>query len=196
MSITEQLRAFLGKRESTHQPLTVGEVLDLASEHGYGLLFAGLALPTLVPVLPPGTAAVIGLLVAALGLQRALGLRRPWLPGWVRRASLRPSVVGFLRSKAIPVLERFERSSRKRLEVGVTEPLYRTAALGVVLLGVLMFLPIPFFNTLPAMVVLLVGIGFLRQDGLYLLAGSAVALVLAVAIAVLVVGGVLAAMPE
>lgn len=167
-------------------------MVDLTREHGFGLLFVALALPTLVPVLPPGTAAFIGLLFAGLGLQRALGLTHPWLPARMRRWALSPQAAKFMEERVIPTLARLERSSRRRLRVAANEPLFRAAALAITLLGLLMLAPLPFFNTLPALVVLVLGIGFLRRDGLYIIAGTVIGYVLAAIVVGLLVAGLTA----
>lgn len=173
-------------------PVTLGELVDLAREQGFGLLFAVLALPTLIPVLPPGTAAFVGLLFVGLGVQRALGLRHPWLPRRVRRWTLGEQAAEFLEARVLPRLERIERASQRRLTMALTEPVYRAAALSVAVLGVLMAAPLPFFNTLPALVVLVVGVGFLRRDGVFVLVGMGAAYALAAVVVGLVAAGLLA----
>lgn len=188
-SISERLLRRLREVGPGRAPLTLGEVVDLSREHGFGLLFAALALPTLVPVLPPGTAAFIGLLFAILGLQRAAGLQRPWLPGRLRRLTLSPQAARFMEERVIPILARLERASRGRLRMVATEPLFRAASLSVALLGLLMLAPLPFFNTLPALLVLMVGVGFLRRDGVYILVGMAAGYLLVAIIVGLVAAG-------
>lgn len=191
-SVAERLRRRLKQAGPGGPPLTLGEVVDLSREHGFGLLFAALALPTLVPVLPPGTAAFIGLLFAGLGLQRVFGLQHPWLPARLRRLTLSPQAARFMDERVIPILARLERSSRGRLGLVATEPLFRAAALSVTLLGLLMVTPLPFFNTLPALLVLMVGIGFLRRDGVYILVGMAVGYLLVAVVVGLLAAGLLA----
>ena len=192
VSISEQLRRRLQAAEAGGSSLTLGEVLDLSREYGFGLLFTVLALPTLLPVLPPGTAAAVGLLFVLLGLQRAVGLPQPWLPGRLRRVTLSPQAARFMDERVIPILARLEQGSRGRLRLAASEPLFRAAAVAVTLLGAVMATPLPFLNTLPALLVLLVGVGFLRRDGLYILLGMGGGLLLVGAIAGLVAAGVVA----
>src|SRR2546430_3512509 len=63
------------------QVVTVGEVADRVAQRGFGLIMIVLALPTMIPVLPPGSAALIGLLYILLAAQMLIGQQRPWLPG-------------------------------------------------------------------------------------------------------------------
>lgn len=192
VSISEQLRRRLREAGPDGPPLTLGEVVDLSREYGFGLLFAVLALPTLLPVLPPGTAAFVGLLFALLGLQRAVGLQHPWLPERLRRVTLSPQAARFMDERVIPILARLEQGSRGRLRLAASEPLFRAAAVAVTLLGLVMATPLPFLNTLPALLVLMVGVGFLRRDGLYILVGMGAGFLLVGAIAGLVAAGVVA----
>lgn len=167
--------------------VTVGELVDLSERQAFGLLLVVLALPAFIPVLPWGTAAAIGALYAFLGAQRLLGVRRPWLPRRVRSVPIGPRAAAFLVERAIPVLERVERASNARLGLATAEPVGRLAGLAVLLLGLIMLSPLPFLNSLPALLALVIGVGFIRDDGLFLVAGAAAGAAL-----FLVVAGMLA----
>ncbi|MBE3574220.1 MAG: exopolysaccharide biosynthesis protein [Firmicutes bacterium] len=182
-SVSDRLRRRLEDRAKGSA--TVGEIVDLSNQHGFGLIFIVLALPTLVPVLPPGTAVLVGLLFVFLGLQRCLGLRHPWLPARVRGVVISPKVAKFIVNRALPVLDQIESRSRKRWKIGSSEPVSRLAAVAVALLGLVMVAPLPFMNTLPAMMVLAIGVGFLKGDGLFLLLGTIGTAVLVVALVAL-----------
>lgn len=182
-SVSDRLRRRLEDRAKGSA--TVGEIVDLSNQHGFGLIFIVLALPTLVPVLPPGTAVLVGLLFVFLGLQRCLGLRHPWLPARVRGVVISPKVAKFIVNRALPVLDQIENRSRKRWKIGSSEPVSRLAAVAVALLGLVMVAPLPFMNTLPAMMVLAIGVGFLKGDGLFLLLGTIGTAVLVVALVAL-----------
>lgn len=152
------------------QAVTVGELADRAAERGFGLLMILLALPTMIPVLVPGTAAFIGLLYILLAVQMLIGLRVPWLPARIRNYHLSLGTVQALQQRAVPFMQRIERLSRPRwltAEALVT----RLVAVIVLLLGIVLFSPLPFLNTIPALTVLVLGIGLLNRDGIFLLLG-------------------------
>lgn len=156
------------------QAVTVGELADRAAERGFGLLMVLLALPTMIPVLLPGTAAFIGFLYILLAVQMLIGLRVPWLPARVRKYHLSLGTVQALQQRAVPFMRRIERLSRPRwltAEALVT----RLVAVVVLLLGIVLFSPLPFLNTIPALTVLVLGIGLLNRDGIFLLLGLAMA---------------------
>jgi hypothetical protein len=80
VKITQLLAGvFMEERE-----LTVGGIVDAIEDRGFGFLLLVLALPTLVPILPPGSATVVGFLYVPLALQMRSGAQRPWLPKRIR----------------------------------------------------------------------------------------------------------------
>jgi hypothetical protein len=164
-------------------PLTVGEITDRVARRGFGLFMIVLALPTLIPVLPPGSAAFIGLLYALLALQMLIGLDRPWLPRRMRGYRLGNRAVTALRTRGVSFLRRIERFSRPRAMVLDERIVLRLVAVVLLVLGVILFSPIPFLNTLPALSAMFLGVGLLNRDGLFLLIGVLLAVLVAAIIA-------------
>jgi len=166
------------------QVVTVGEVADRVAQRGFGLIMSVLALPTMIPVLPPGSAAFIGLLYILLAVQMLIGLPRPWLPVRVRNYRLTSGTMRMLQERGIPLLRRVERRARPRATWVPDALVTRAVAVAVLLLGIVLLSPLPFFNTIPAMTVLILGIGLFNRDALFLLGGlAATAVVVAVAVA-------------
>lgn len=164
-------------------PLTIGEITDRVARRGFGLFMIVLALPTLIPVLPPGSAAFIGLLYALLALQMLIGLDRPWLPKRMRGYRLTDRAATSLRTRGVPFLRRIERFSRPRAMVLDERIVLRLAAVVLLVLGVILFSPIPFLNTLPALSAMFLGVGLLNRDGVFLLIGVLLAVLVAAIIA-------------
>lgn len=156
--------------------VTVGEVADRVAERGFGLLLTLLALPTMIPILPPGASGVVGAMYALLGLQMLLGLPHPWLPQKVRRYSLSPRVVVGLQTHGVAFMERLERFSRPRWTFFEQQPALRFVALLIIAIGMVLFLPLPFMNTIPALGLMMIGIGLINRDGLFILLGSLLSL--------------------
>jgi len=156
--------------------VTVGEIMDRVAERGFGLLLFLVALPAMIPVLPPGASGVVGMLYIALGVQMLAGLVHPWLPRRVRAYALSPKVAAALQSKGVAMMERFERLSRPRLLFLERAVVLRAIGLLVMVIGFVLWLPLPFMNTVPALSLLIIGIGLLNRDGLLVLAGAALAL--------------------
>ena len=163
--------------------VTVGGLVDRAAQHGFGLLMIVLSLPLIIPVLPPGVALVVGLLYIVLAAQMLLGLERPWLPGGVRRYRLSPRAKLLLRQRGIPFLRRVERFTRPRQLWIPDVILTRIVAVAVLVLGIVLFSPLPFFHPVPAVTVMILGFGLINRDALFVGCGLVVS-VGAVAVAV------------
>lgn len=177
------LSAVLLDELTEDQAVTLGELRDRLARRGFGLLMILLALPTLIPVLPPGSAAAVGLLYILLSLQMLFGKDEPWLPKRMSRYRLSARVITALRTRGIPFLRRIERFSRPRPLLLDERILSRGVALVVLVLGIVLLSPLPFLNTLPALAVLLMGIGLLNRDGVFIAAG-----LLLTAVVLLVIG--------
>ncbi|MCA0942948.1 exopolysaccharide biosynthesis protein [Salipiger pacificus] len=153
--------------------VSIGDLLTLLAGRSGAALMLVFALPNVVPM-PPGVSGLLGWPLVYLSWQ--LMLRRPpWLPRIILERST--SAAGFraLIARVVPLLERAERLLRPRLPL-MTTPLAMRAA-GAVCLGlsVILLLPIPLGNMLPALAIGLFALGLLERDGLCLLLGFAVA---------------------
>lgn len=151
--------------------LSIGELMNRIAERGFGMLLVLLALPTLFPVLPPGSAATIGLLYTIIGCQMLFGRKYPWLPQRVRNYRLSANTAHKLQERGVAFFKTIERFSRARWLFMETPLMLRLVALTIILMGFILFTPLPFMNTLPAFSVMLLGTGLLNRDGIFLLAG-------------------------
>src|SRR6516162_7120506 len=77
--------------------VTIGDIVDRIAGRGFGFLLIILALPTLIPILPPGSATLIGLVYVLLAFQILWGAQRPWLPRRVRAYRLSRQAIAKLR---------------------------------------------------------------------------------------------------
>ena len=113
---------------------------------------------------------ISGPLVVLIGLQLLVGLRRPWVPGFIgRRGPQRGTMARFCR-RITPWMNRLEHLVRPRLQV-LTGNRRATALTGVLLiaLGVLLALPLPMTNYLFAGTLLLYSLALMERDGALLL---------------------------
>ena len=154
------------------QGTTIGDLIDGVAERGFGLVLVLLALPTLIPVLPPGASAVVGALYAILGAQMALGAKGPWLPRRIRRHRLSEKTVNGLRTRGLKLVRRLEATSRPRWEFMSARLITMLLGLVIVGIGILLFLPLPFMNTAPGLAMLVMGVGLANRDGLLVLLGA------------------------
>ena len=148
--------------------LSLRMLLAGLGRRAFGMLLFVSVLPAFIPV--PVGGAISGPLVVLIGVQLLIGLRRPWLPGFLaRRGPHRDAMARFDR-RISPWLGRLEHLIRPRLPVLLD---HRGAAvltgLLLVLLGVLLSLPIPLTNYLFGGLLLLFALALLERDGALML---------------------------
>lgn len=166
----DDLRAAFSDR-----PATLREVIEALQGRAYTLLIILFALPFVAPVSVPGSSTPLGLLIASIAGQLAFG-RLPWLP---RRVLSWRLPAGFF-TKLVPVTARMvrklERVLHPRWPGWTSRPSMRAMhLLAIAGAALLLALPVlvPFTNTAPGWVILLLACGLLERDGAFLLAGYA-----------------------
>ncbi|MDW8106302.1 MAG: exopolysaccharide biosynthesis protein [Armatimonadota bacterium] len=161
--------------------VVLGEVLDRAGDRGYGFLLIFLAIPAFIPVLPPGTSGVIGALMILVALQMLFGMKQPWFPRRWRQKVLSPKTVQVLQTHGVALLRKFEKISHPRGRRFIRNgAILRLSAMVVILLALVLSSPMPFMNTLPALGVLLIGIGLANHDIYFLGAGWLIGAIVAI----------------
>ncbi|MEO8530387.1 MAG: exopolysaccharide biosynthesis protein [Deltaproteobacteria bacterium] len=150
--------------------MTVGELMEKLSAQGLApvILFFGV-LNTMAVI--PGSSAITGFPVILMGLAVMFGYKGIWLPVRARsymfdRAKLHVGV-----ERAVPWLKKIEKYVHPRLwpVYGfIPDFLY---GLAVVILAIIITLPIPGANLVPAIGIILLSIGFASRDGAWVLAG-------------------------
>jgi len=156
-------------------PISIGDVIVRLGERAFGVVLILLAIPTLIPILPPGASGINGILYIVSGLQMLGGRRQLWLPARVRRYRFSRRSLDLLRQRGVSTLRRMERYSRPRHTPFSDVALLRLMAIPTLAMGIILWLPMPLMNTLPGMAMMMIGIGILNEDGYFLISGSALA---------------------
>lgn len=169
-STSQLLEALADERPegADHDRIGLEEIVQRFGRRGFGVLTLIATLPAFLP-LPAGAGAVSGPLVALMGLQMMLGLRRPWLPGRLRRHGIPRQRIRRFSARIGPWLRRIERLVRPRAE-GLTRQLACHVLNGLVLLllGILIALPIPLTNYPLGLLILLCAVALIERDGVLL----------------------------
>ncbi len=153
--------------------ITIGEIVDPLAERGFGLLILLLALPTALPITPPGISAIAGFPIAFIALQMAIGMPRPWLPQSIRRRSLLTTDLQKVVRGSLGVITRLERVLKPRLAFLTGWTQERLVGLLVATLGLMLASPIPFTNIPLSIAIIFLALGLIEQDGLMTLLGIA-----------------------
>ena len=154
--------------------IAVGDFLRAMQERAFGPLMLIFALPNVLPT-PPGTSSVLGAPLVFLAAQLALG-RSPWLPPIIARRSIARKDFAAFVGKATPWLAKAERLLQPRLGALAHPPAEYVVGLVCFVLSVVLVLPIPLGNMLPALAICVMALGILERDGIWILVGMAIAL--------------------
>jgi hypothetical protein len=137
---------------------------------------------------PPGVSAILGAPLIFLSFQLMIG-RRPWLPRIITDRSLARADFEKVVDLATPWLARAERLMRPRLQFLAMPPAEYVVGAVCLLLSIILFLPIPLGNMLPAFTICVLALGVLERDGVWIGIGIACAIA-----AVVIVWGVMLAL--
>ncbi|WP_363797794.1 exopolysaccharide biosynthesis protein [Lysobacter firmicutimachus] len=142
-----------------------GDVFAGLGNRSFGMLLFVSTLPAFIPI--PGVGgAVSGPLVVLVGLQLLIGLRKPWLPGFIARRGPHRHAMAKFRNLLSPWLARLERVVSPRATYLLDHRLANAfTGLLLILLGILLSLPIPFTNFLFGALLLLFAFALLERDG-------------------------------
>lgn len=175
-AVLRRLTASGGERVS------VDDISDAFGSRAFGAVLFAFSVPNLLP-LPPGSSTVLSLPLIVLTPQVALGMKHPWIPRWLGKRNLERDKLRRLFDRLLPKLERLERVMRPRIGVLFSPWGDRLIGLVCFLLTLVLILPIPFGNLVPAMSIAALSLGLATRDGVVALIGYGLA---AVSVVVLV----------
>lgn len=153
--------------------VTLGELLLLCGPRGHGFLAVFLILPFLQPIPLPGLSSAIGVLLAIIGVFVALR-RPPWVPVRISSMVMESDAVLRICQKLEKLLGALEHVVKPRVRWLFPQRWFRVTNGLVWMIHAVVFslpLPIPFTNTFPAVVILLMALGILEEDFLLILLG-------------------------
>jgi hypothetical protein len=162
--------------EYTDKPLRLSVLLAQLGNSGFGTIAGILTMPMLIPLPIPlaGFSALVGSGIILVGCQLALGYKKPYLPQRIARLELSPAASQKLLKNITRLLQPLERMSRRRLS-RFSNHRWGCRIIGLCLawdaLLMSLPLPIPLTNLAPAYTILVLAIGLLESDGLFILVG-------------------------
>jgi len=160
--------------------LSLRQIVEVLRGRGFDVLVIILVLPFCQPIPLPGLSTPFGLALIFFGFRIALR-QRPWLPEWLMRREMSYQTLHKIVTTTIAVANRLEEVIHPRFRFvkhwwsfNVLNGLAIASSAFILMLP----LPIPFSNTLPAWSILLLALGMMEEDGAvivlgYLMAGAA-----------------------
>jgi len=153
--------------------ITLRKLLERCGREGMLLVCAIACLPFLIPVSIPGVSTVFG--AAIVLLSTALFLDRlPWLPQRILDKNLDANKLKPVLHKGVGMVGKLDRWLQPRWSGLTTSPMQRFNSAVLVFGGLLLMAPlglIPFSNTVPAVGILLLTVGMMQRDGVFVLLG-------------------------
>ncbi|WP_210201989.1 exopolysaccharide biosynthesis protein [Rhizobium subbaraonis] len=172
--------------DTVRERISVGDILAAMGDRAFGALMLIFALPNILPT-PPGTSAILGAPLVVLTAQMTVGLT-PWLPKVIANRSMLTKDFAAIVRRLQPWLQRAERLLRPRMSYLTIPPAEYFVGAVCLVLAVILFLPMPLGNILPALAISVAAFGILERDGAWVIAGLICAVV-----AIIVVGGAIVA---
>jgi len=187
--LSAQLRTL--SLEFADRAVSLEDVLKATHGFGYHLLLLLSSLPFLTPLPMPGFSVPFGMVVTFIGARLALG-KRPWLPKRLRRHQLPAGFIKAVVPAAARIVSMLEWFLRPRLVFLNEQFIYRRLSGAMIAVSgfcLLLPLPIPFSNGLPAWTILLLAAAALARDGLCFLGGCLMFVLTVTFFSLLVFGG-------
>jgi hypothetical protein len=154
-------------------------LLQQLGPRSFGLTFFVMGMLALIP----GASTLVGVLLAWPAVQLMLGHGAAELPRLIGRRTVAVARLARVIGLLAPRLARLERLVRPRWPE-LFSTLRRTIGVAMLLLGLSMISPVPFSHIVPALVIMLLALAYLEEDGLVLLlalAGTTAALAITAA---------------
>ena len=154
--------------------LSLGEVVEAFGASALAGLILIFGLACALP-LPPGATTVFGLPLVFLSPQLMFDHPTPWLPRRLRERRMSMTDLRGAFQKMAPWLTRMEAVSRPRLGFVVGASGRRLMGLICTIFALVLILPIPLGNMLPAATVTVFSLALIQRDGAIAMAGYAFA---------------------
>jgi hypothetical protein len=155
--------------------VSLHDLMEHLAGRVYTLMLVLLSLPFCQPIGIPGLSTPFGAVIALLGLRFALQ-QKPWLPRLLTGTKIPRKFLPPVLRVGSKILRAMEKVMHPRISwffvPGLTQ--FATGAVIFVCGSLLLLpLPIPFSNLLPALTILLLAASYSERDGIMLIAGAA-----------------------
>jgi hypothetical protein len=165
--------------EAPTDHFTLGWLMGSLHKRSFGIIMLLLALVAIAP----GVSIAAGLLLMIPAFQMIAGQPAPVFPRRIAAHSFPTRRLAALVQRAVPVLRYLEKVIHPRWPTPLDVTKRLVGAVVVMLNTILLFTPLPLSNVVPALVIALISLAYLEEDGLLLsIALLAAILVLTVAL--------------
>ncbi len=159
---------------------TLGWLMHSLHKRSFGIIILLLALVAITP----GLSVVAGLLLMIPAVQMIAGMPAPVFPARIATHAFSARRLAAVVQRSVPILGYLERVVHPRWHTSPEATKRLVGAVVLLLSATLVFIPIPLSNVVPALVIALISLAYIEEDGVLLaIALLAAAIVLTVAMA-------------
>jgi hypothetical protein len=168
----------------------MGEVMRRGGSRAHGLGLLLFALPETLPIPIPSLSLILAIPLVGISAHLTLFGEGRGVPKQIRDRSIPISLVKTVSKYLAPIFKTIERLSHPRFEA--LAELERLLGVACLLLSIILLLPIPFGNLLPAACLAAIAFGMIQRDGVVVALGllGAIACVAAIFYAASMAGGI------
>jgi len=170
-------------RQHSEETIRLGELIQSLGSRAFGPTLLICALPEALPLPIAGVSAIIGTPLFIFSVQLLLGYSSPRLPKWLSNKTFRRKDFEKAVRQILRYLHRFEKVIRPRWQFATTPIVERWLGLLFVVLAIVIMLPIPFGNFLPAIAIVTISLGLIEADGVLVVVGSIASVIILVIMA-------------
>jgi hypothetical protein len=167
---SEILRALM--TDAPGETVTIAWLLESLRERSFGLVLLLMGILALVP----GGSTIVGVLLIYPGVQMILTRQAPSLPGFIASRHISTARMASVSQRAAAFLTWIETFSKPRWQTPF-QATKRVVGVVVLLLAPTLVWPFPFSHVIPALVIVLLSLAYLEEDGVLLCAALGSALV-------------------
>jgi hypothetical protein len=161
--------------------VSLASIRDALGDRSFAALLVLFAAFNLLP-LPPGATAISGLPLVIVSAQMMYGSKRTWLPRFLMDRSISAETFRRIMDWTVPRLIRLERLIQPRYWPFWRRQGDRVIGVMTLILAIVVTLPIPLGNWLPAASTALLGLSLVERDGILFAVGTALGVVAMVVI--------------
>jgi len=172
MASSRVLEAILDSAPADY--FTLAWLTATLQQRSFGIMILFLGLLGTAPV----GSTVPGLLLAVLAVQMIAGRGQPIFPQFIATRRLPTQSLRLVGGRAIPFLRFLERAIHPRWPVAFEAAKRAVGVVILLLTAVLLLFPVPLSNIVPAIVIAVISLAYIEEDGLLLLVALFVAVTL------------------
>jgi hypothetical protein len=168
--IPERTSAIVARvaRENEGQSISVGRLLEALSDRSFGVIIILFALPNaIIPI-----AWVLGTPILLFAIQLVMGRQKPWLPDFMSRQQISSETFTKIANYVVRYLTMMEQWLKPRWHWLTSDTAERFIGLWMAFLVLVLLVPVPFGNALPAFGISIIAAGLIEKDGAAILVGS------------------------